>query len=261
MVDVRDLWAFCDALTLLRKSDAMGDGDELLVRKWFRGLADYLRKRAGGAAASTGNVGIYHDLIVATIAAYANDTTTVSTVLTRASLRIRGHIGLTGKQELEALRASPLHASLFALQGLINLAWLGRNSGIDLWKYAGAAHRSIPMAARFVAVNRHQFSDYAASALRFDDRIEAALRAIPEDAADVEVITGLSRGAIAYPELLRAEDGFAPWWPILLSTDEEILASPWSPGRHATGAGANSRPLDTNALGDERGRRSRGMAL
>jgi hypothetical protein len=88
---------------------------------------------------------------------------------------------------------------------------------MDVWSYGNTSRQTIPMATRFVATNRRLFSDYAAAAAHFDDRIEAALRAIPADAADRDAIADLPRQPLAHPETLGMDDGFMPWQALLLS--------------------------------------------
>ena len=224
VVDFRDFWGLCDALRLLSRQGVLDAADRPTLQQWFRDFQDDLARKAAAAVSATNNIGALCDLLVASAAAYTGDAGRLSTTLARASLRIHGLIRPWGWQVAETSRATPLHYSLFGLQALINLAWIGRHSGIDLWSYAGINHRSIPMAARFIAVNRGLFSDYARSADLFDARIEAALRSIPQDAADFAVIANLDRGSITPVGALNADHGFVPWWPIMLATDAEATS-------------------------------------
>ena len=219
VVDFRDFWPLCDALRLLARAGALAGADQASLREWFRAFLIALAQR-GGQLDGASNVGVWHDVVLASAAAYCGEAAVLSATLSRAALRIHRQIQPWGAQPSELSRATPLHYSLFGLQALIALAWLGRNSGIDLWKYSGGQHRSIPMAARFVAVNRTLFSDYAGAAAIFDDRIEAALRSIPADAADAEVLGDLPRRRLADPQSLGAEAGLPPFWAVLLASDE-----------------------------------------
>jgi hypothetical protein len=217
LIDFRDFWALADALRLLRQAGSLTEDDETTLVKWFRAFGDQLVKRTGGGASMHNNIGVYHDLLVASLAAYTDDRGVLATALARACLRVVVQVRPWGWQESETGRAAPLHYSLFALQGLIGLAWLGRHCGIDVWSHGNASRRTIPMAARFVATNRRLFSDYAADSIRFDDRIEAALRMIPADAADFDAVADLPRQPLAHPERLGMDDGFMPWQPLLLA--------------------------------------------
>jgi hypothetical protein len=220
VVDFRDFWALCDALRLLARSGAITAPEETQLKAWFRAfLADVARY--GGLVSANNNIGVWHDVLFATLAAYSDETNALAAVLSRASLRIHRQTQPWGPQPAELTRAMPLHYSLFGLQGMISLAWIGRHSGIDLWKYAGAYHRSIPMALRFIALNRTLFTDYASNPESFDDRIEAAIRCIPEDAADWSVLEGIARRALSDPLAVTSDDGFPPLWGLFLAAEDE----------------------------------------
>jgi hypothetical protein len=220
IVEMHIAWPFADALHLLQRAGKLTAEDVVVARSWFRATREQILK--GDGAFTNGNhAGVFHDLLTVVVAAACDDMKLMTGVLSRAPLRIHRQVQPWGWQQGETGNAAPLHRGLLGLQGLIGLAWLGRNCGIDLWRYAGINHRSIPMAARFIAQNRAVFSDYAADRARFDARIELALRAIPADAADAEAIADLPRGPVADIGELGAAEGFAPLWPVLLATDAE----------------------------------------
>jgi hypothetical protein len=220
IVDFRDFWALCDAFRMLSRAGALKPEEKAALKEWARAFVAELAAR-GSQAKRTNNLGIWHDVVMASLAGYAGDTATLASVLSRAPIRLYNQVRPWGVQPAELARARPLHYSLFSLQALIALAWIGRKSGIDVWNYAASSHRSIPMAARFLAMNRTMFADYAGAPSHFDDRIEAALRAIPPDAADAEALEGIPRQAIAEPMALGAPEGFAPAWPLFLASPAE----------------------------------------
>jgi hypothetical protein len=221
--DLRHLWALVDALHLLARAGELRDADRAAISAWFRTVRDRL-VQGDHAAGATSRIGIYHDLAMAGVALGCDDIPLLAQTLTRAPLRIHRQLQPGGSQPGEASTRVPLHRALAGVEGMIALAWLGRNCGIDLWRYAGADHRSIPAAASFIALSRPMFSDYAASPLRFDDRIELALRAIPGDAADVESISILPRRALTALYVPQTSDVLAPLWPILLASPQENAA-------------------------------------
>lgn len=221
VVDFRDFWALADAIRIFADAGALSAAESAATATWFADFRDDLLTRAGKAAALANNIGVFHDLLLGSVAAAAGDTALLATVIARAPLRLGRQIGPRGRQDAEAKRTMPLHYSLFALQGMIGLASLGRSCGIDLWQF-GAGRRSIPLAARFAADNRTMFADYAGAPARFDDRIEMVLRAIPDDAAERGAIAAIPRRAVASPAALDMSDGFAPWWPLLLARDDEL---------------------------------------
>jgi hypothetical protein len=164
-------------------------------------------------------------VLFASVAGYADDLGALAAILSRAPLRIHRQVHPWGAQPAEVGRAAPLHYGLFGLQAMIALAWIGRSYGLDLWKYAAANHRSIPMAARFLALNRTLFADYAGAAPRFDDRIEAAMRGIPGDAADATVLAGLERRAAVATDALTGDDGFPPLWGLFVAGESGKTAT------------------------------------
>lgn len=216
IVDFRDVWALCDALRMLAQDAALSGDEVVALRKWFEAFVSALGER-GGYVEQSNNVAVFHDVIAASAAAFCGAIRVTAAVLGRASLRIHRQTGPWGWQPGEADRAAPLHYALFGVQAQIALAWLARNCGIDLWAYSGRNHRSIPMAIRHIALNRHLFADYDSGRDKFDDRIEVALRAIPSDAADVAVLRDVPRRALANPEALGAAEGLPPWWSYLLA--------------------------------------------
>jgi hypothetical protein len=218
VVDFRDLWPLFDAFRLLARRGVLTPQDEKRLKAWSRTLLVELVKRGGQPEEQT-NTGVWHDLMFTTLAAYSDEIPALASSLARATLRIHRQVLPWGAQPGELVRAQPLHHALFGIQAMSALASMGRANGIDLWRYAGAHHRSIPMALRFVALNRTVFDDYAAGRDHFDDRIESALRMIPADAADAEVLRDLPRRPLANPAQLGAADGFPPLWPSFLARD------------------------------------------
>jgi hypothetical protein len=216
VVDFRDFWALGDALRLLARIGALNVEEEAQLKGWFRAFLGDLSNR-GGLVGNGSNIGVWHDVLFASVAAYADELAALGAILSRAPLRIHRQIHPWGAQPAEVGRAAPLHYGLFGLQAMIALAWIGRSYGLDLWKYAGANHRSIPMAARFIALNRTLFSDYAAAGARFDNRIEAAMRCIPDDAADAGVLADVERRAAVATDALTGDDGFPPLWGLFVA--------------------------------------------
>jgi hypothetical protein len=59
--------------------------------------------------------------------------------------------------------------------------------------------------------------------MRFQELADAVT--IPPDAADHDLIVDLPRRSIADSGRLGADEGFAPWWPVLLDHDREAMAA------------------------------------
>lgn len=218
--DLRHLWALVDALHLLTRAGELRAAERTTISSWFRAVRDRLLQ-GDHAVGATGRIGIFHDLAMAGAALGCDDVPLLAQTLTRAPLRIHRQLEPGGRQPGEASNRVPLQRALTGLEAMIALAWLGRGCGIDLWRYAGADHRSIPAAASFIALSRPMFADYLPAPTRFDDRIELALRAIPGDAADIESIGFLPRRALYVPQ---TSDVLTPLWPILLASPQENAA-------------------------------------
>jgi hypothetical protein len=74
------------------------------------------------------------------------------------------------------------------------------------------------MAARAIAVNRANFSDYPAAKATFDQRIAAAFDCIPKDAADHERIAEFA-GPGERTVFDNPDFGMPPLWPALCGRD------------------------------------------
>jgi len=210
IVDFLNLCPLLDAIRLVRESGGITSDEFASVQSWFRSFLDDITRRDVGRQIN--NIGAWADLITASIAAFIGNPGRAARTLSAAPLRMAVQLTAFSVPHLELRRARPLHYCLFHLQAWICLAWLGRSLGIDIWKYKASLHRSIAMEARFIAFNRCCFSDYAADAEVYDHRIAAAIRCIPDDAADYDKLA-----AVSLPEgpmiVENPDYGIPPFWP------------------------------------------------
>lgn len=194
IVDFRGFWPLLDAITLTARTGALNAAEQLAVKNWFALFLDDVTSRQIDAP---NNIAVWHDLVVAALAAFVGRHARAAQVLSDLPLRFTSQLGAFGVPVQELKRTRPLHYGLFLAHGLINVASLGRRLGIDLWSYSGSQHRSIAMLVRFLAMNKQLLSDYAADAERFDQRILRACTMIPTDAIHAQTLTEFRRECAA----------------------------------------------------------------
>lgn len=191
IVDFRGLWPLLDAITLTARAGMLSDDEQHELKAWFEAFLDDVDARGIGREAN--NIAVWHDLIVAALAAFVGRHARAAEVLSDLPLRFASQLGAFAVPVNELKRTRPLHYSLFLAQGLIDIAWLGRRLGIDLWACSASQHRSIAMLLRFLALNRRLLADYAADADRFDRRLAAACAQVPHDAVHAGALADVRR--------------------------------------------------------------------
>lgn len=201
IVDFRGFWPLLDAITLTSRTGALSQAEQLALKTWFETfLDDVVARRIGD---EPNNIAVWHDLIVAALAAFVGQHARAALVLADLPLRLTGQLSAFGAPVNELKRTRPLHYGLFLAQGLIHTAWLGRRLGIDLWAYTGSQHRSVAMLLRFLALNKRLLADYACGPERFDARIAAACALIPADAVHADALAELRPSRV---EALRIDE-------------------------------------------------------
>lgn len=180
IVDFRGFWPLLDAITLTARAGLLSSSEQHALQAWFKAFLDDVETR--GIGREPNNVAVWHDLIVAALAAFVGRHGRAAEVLSDLPLRFANQLSAFGVPVHELQRSRPLHYGLFLAQGLINIAWLGRSLGIDLWTCSASQHRSIAMLLRFLALNKRLLADYAAEAERFDVRLALACAQVPSDA-------------------------------------------------------------------------------
>ena len=167
IIEFKDIYFFLDAARLLERSGALSEVDAAEFRTWLRAYLDWLRTSGQGTAASRArnNHGTCHDLQVAAIAAYLDDTALLRTTLRTSKARLLDQIAPDGGQPHELGRTRPLHYALFNLQAWVNLARLAEGAGICLWDVADTEgsllRRAIDWAAREILIGTETFADRA----------------------------------------------------------------------------------------------------
>ena len=186
IVDFRGFWPLLDAITLTARAGLLSDDEQRALQAWFAAFLDDVEAR--GIGREPNNIAVWHDLIVAALAAFVGRHARAAEVLSDLPLRLADQLDAFAAPVRELKRTRPLHYGLFLAQGLIHIAWLGRRLGIDLWICTASQHRSIAMLLRFLVLNKRLLADYAADADRFDRRLAAACAQVPPDAVHAEAL-------------------------------------------------------------------------
>ena len=148
-----------DAIGLLAGSKSWTAADQKGMLGWMTRWFEWLTtSEIGlGEAAAKNNHGTCYDVHATVIALFIGNTDYArKTVMDARAVRIARQIEPDGRQPLELARTRSLHYSLKNLHGLIDLATIGENLGVDLWNYATPDGRSISRALEFLAPYANQ---------------------------------------------------------------------------------------------------------
>lgn len=202
IIDTRRFLAITDATLLLLPSTSWSAGDQRAMREWFERFLEWMLTSKNGKdeARRTNNHGIWYDVQVAVYALYVGRPEVAQKVLEAAKAkRIAGTIKADGSQPRELTRTRSFFYSHYALQALLNLAWLGRRAGVDLTGYVspeGASIRKALDAMLRYADPSRKWPHKEISGYHPEDLFPSALRAaiLYRDAGLAEVARKLCLG-------------------------------------------------------------------
>jgi hypothetical protein len=153
LIETRGLTRVVDAVGLLAGSKEWTDADQRGLQEWFNKFLQWMIESEHGRdeAAAKNNHGTFYDVQVASLALFVGKTELAKDILqTARQNRIAQQIEADGRQPLELARTKGWSYSIGNLDGLMLLARLGENVGVDLWNFETPDGRSIHKALDFL---------------------------------------------------------------------------------------------------------------
>ena len=143
-----------DAIGLLEGSNAWNTADQIGMKEWMSHYYEWLTtsKIGLGEAKAKNNHGTLYDTQSAVIALFLGKNDEGRNVLRDVpERRINVQIDTNGAQPLELSRTRSFHYSMKNLEGLMDLASIAQNQGIDLWHQTSLGGQGILKALEFIA--------------------------------------------------------------------------------------------------------------
>jgi len=153
LIETRSLMPAIDAVGLLAGSKSWTTVDQEGMKRWFTQFLEWMRtsQKGNDEDAAKNNHGTWYDLQVTDYALFLGDRQLAIDTLNRVKTRrIAVQIEPDGRQPLELARTNAFSYSIGNLDGLMQLASLGQQLGVDLWNFRTEDGRSIRAALDFL---------------------------------------------------------------------------------------------------------------
>jgi hypothetical protein len=153
LIETRGLTQVIDSVGLLAGSKAWTEADQRNLQEWFAKFLNWMQESRNGReeAAAKNNHGTYYAVQATSYALFLGKKDLAVSILEAVrQKRIASQIEPDGRQPLELVRTKAWSYSVGNLGGLMLLARLGENVGVDLWNYKTADGRSLRQALEYL---------------------------------------------------------------------------------------------------------------
>lgn len=153
LIETAGLTGVVDAIGLLAGASAWTEADQRGTEQWFAQFLKWMQESKNGRdeAAAKNNHGTWYDVQVVSFALFTNHREIATNVLQAArAKRIAQQIEPDGRQPHELARTRSWGYSIMNLRGMMSLATLDEQVGVDLWNFETPDGRSIRKAFDFL---------------------------------------------------------------------------------------------------------------
>ena len=154
IIETRGLTRVVDSVGLLAGSPSWSKSDQAGLESWFSKYLSWLRESKNGKdeSAAKNNHGTFYDVQIASFALFVGNRDLARTTLEGArQKRIAAQVEKDGRQPLELERTKSWDYSVMNLDGLVALAKLADQVGVDLWNFQVDGRGDIRRAILFLA--------------------------------------------------------------------------------------------------------------